>query len=194
MRGERNCTNVPSGTTKRIVRRKRGDTEDKLNNNKCLQNQEPTSKISKVDYSNNNYLKRCSPTNQVYCSKLKQGRNNQAQAEEEGKKRVQNERKSPVNRGLLNGATMPSIPKVKPVASAEGRPTSVSPSSLSRTAMSASPATIAAYAGAKFSEPPSPTVLPKPPVHWFSFEEVPKPPHSCSQITVALKGLLNVQA
>jgi hypothetical protein len=60
------------------------------------------------------------------------------------------------------------------------------------------------YAGAKFSEPPSPTALPKPPTHWTSCMYMasgstfplisPQRPEKCREISDQLKVLLNVSA
>lgn len=54
-----------------------------------------------------------------------------------------------------------------------------------------------AYAGAKFSEAPSPKVLPKPPVHWVATTSSSLPTScrvgTCHEMTNVLKGLLKVQ-
>lgn len=55
------------------------------------------------------------------------------------------------------------------------------------------PLSLTAYAGAKFSDPPSPAVLPKPPVHWVCGEGAVSN-KSCAEMTSILKVMLKVQA
>lgn len=50
------------------------------------------------------------------------------------------------------------------------------------------------YAGAKFSEPPSPASLPKPPSHWMSIMDTCQHSGRSYNINDHLKMLLNVQA
>lgn len=52
------------------------------------------------------------------------------------------------------------------------------------------------YAGAKFSEPPSPASLPKPPSHWTTrlISTCSKQSDHCRDISNHLKMILNVQA
>ncbi|PSN35679.1 hypothetical protein C0J52_21764 [Blattella germanica] len=94
---------------------------------------------------------------------------------------------------LTSNATRQGSPKLKLRASPskEGSP---------RT----SPTLGVFYAGAKFSEPPSPTALPKPPTRWTSclymasggsFPLIsPQRPEKCREISNQLKMLLNVSA
>lgn len=51
------------------------------------------------------------------------------------------------------------------------------------------------YAGPKFSEPPSPAALPRPPVHWMSCGALQAAsPELCLEMTNQLKTLLKVNA
>lgn len=52
------------------------------------------------------------------------------------------------------------------------------------------------YAGAKFSEPPSPDTLPKPPMHWnlTALPHSPEPKDRFLEISQQLKMILKVQA
>lgn len=82
----------------------------------------------------------------------------------------------------------------------KGKPKS--PSRASPPANCISPASLNngnAYAGAKFSAPPSPTALPKPPSHWvvshLNVDETrPLVSKCCTELSDNLKILLNVQA
>uniref|UniRef100_T1JJN9 Proline-rich nuclear receptor coactivator 2 n=1 Tax=Strigamia maritima TaxID=126957 RepID=T1JJN9_STRMM len=66
------------------------------------------------------------------------------------------------------------------------------------TSTNSSPNTIA-YAGAKFSDPPAPNSLPRPPSHWMNGENRPCAPSKtggieiCNEISNQLKVMLNVQ-
>jgi len=53
-----------------------------------------------------------------------------------------------------------------------------------------------AYAGPRFSDPPSPELLPKPPTHWTSFGSsvMTTPSGNCSDMSSQLKLLLKVAA
>lgn len=94
---------------------------------------------------------------------------------------------------LSANKTRQGSPKLKPRASPskEGSP---------RT----SPTLGVFYAGARFSEPPSPAALPKPPTHWTSCMYMvsgstfplisPQRPEKCREISHQLKMLLNVSA
>lgn len=71
--------------------------------------------------------------------------------------------------------------------------TCTSPSNSGKISPARSPVPNLAYAGARFSDPPSPKVLPKPPTHWFCAEPFKPKPNNCAEMTSVLKVMLKVQ-
>lgn len=78
-------------------------------------------------------------------------------------------------------------------------PTQQMKGSLPSTPLRRSPDSLSAnYAGPKFTDPPSPKVLPKPPMHWMAAmvslgSSAPTPVQTTTELTSALKLMLKVQ-
>jgi proline-rich nuclear receptor coactivator 2 len=88
------------------------------------------------------------------------------------------------------GATPPNAP-ITPSRKNNNQRASPRPTSPPK-----SPSSMCAYAGAKFSDPPSPKVLPKPPIHWVSSSDngFEMQGHHFLEMTSVLKNMLKVQA
>lgn len=110
--------------------------------------------------------------------------------------KTDNGRQSPASPRVRQGSRPPTgSPKCdSPNGAKQGRKTST-PSRPPPPPLGNSPSN---YAGAKFSEPPSPKMLPKPPTSWMMNKEneevVIDNDGSCSQMTSVLRVMLNVQA
>lgn len=95
-----------------------------------------------------------------------------------------------------------AIPRLSPIVARQGSPNYSMPrlSPSKEGSPRTSPSLGGFYAGAKFSEPPSPAALPKPPMHWTSAKGIfmatgcSFPSERADMITGHLKMLLNVSA
>jgi len=156
-----------------------------LDNQPCvpLAGTSKRAKFSKADQQNNNFTTPVKNDNRRY--PVRNRRNSEGSQQQQQQRTTQGKQ------------TSPQVQQQNGTRHHQRKSPSQSPSPSTIPATCISPATAQArgiaYAGAKFSDPPSPKVLPKPPTHWVNVNKENAGPSS-NDITNVLRVMLKVQS